>query len=69
MKRWYNSKIMYFIGAIFGAVSGYLYWKQIGCVSGTCSITSSPVNSTIYGAILGSLLFGLFVVNTKSKKA
>jgi len=39
-----------------GAVSGFLYYKVVGCRSGTCPITSSPVVSTIYGAAMGFLL-------------
>jgi hypothetical protein len=31
----------------------------VGCSSGTCMITSKPFNSTIYGAIMGYLLFDL----------
>lgn len=40
-------------GIALGATAGYLYWSYIGCVSGTCPITSSPVNSTAYGALMG----------------
>lgn len=60
MKRWLNSNKLYLIGALLGAVAGYFYWQQVGCVSGTCAITSKPVNSTLYGALLGSLLLGIF---------
>jgi hypothetical protein len=37
-----------------------LYWKYIGCMTGSCAITSDPIKSTIYFAILGGLLFGMF---------
>ncbi|MBP6431760.1 MAG: hypothetical protein KA319_08340 [Ferruginibacter sp.] len=60
MKKLFKSNYLYFIGAVIGAIAGYLYWQQIGCASGTCAITSKPVNSTIYGALMGSLLFGIF---------
>lgn len=53
------------IGLIVGGVSGYLYWKYIGCASGTCAITSKPINSTLYGAVMGALLFSLFKKETK----
>ncbi len=66
MKKWFNNNKLYIIGALVGAFAGFLYWQQIGCTSGSCAITSKPVNSTIYGAILGSLIFGLFV-KQKSK--
>jgi hypothetical protein len=48
------------IGAIFGAIAGWCYWYFVGCASGTCAITSSPVNSTLYGALMGLLLGGMF---------
>lgn len=60
MKNWFKNNALYIIGAVVGAIAGYIYWQRVGCVSGTCMITSKPVNSTLYGALLGSLLFGLF---------
>ncbi|MBT0549038.1 DUF6132 family protein [Riemerella anatipestifer] len=48
------------VGAIIGAVSGYLYWKFVGCSTGTCAITSKPINSTLYGGIMGALFLSLF---------
>ena len=56
------------IGAIIGAITGYLYYKHVGCASGTCRITSKPLNSTVYFALIGGLLFNMFVKNTKTKK-
>lgn len=53
------------IGIVLGALGGFLYWKWIGCNSGTCAITSKPLNSTIYGAIMGGLIFSLFKNNKK----
>ncbi|WP_132053167.1 hypothetical protein [Pseudocnuella soli] len=50
----------YGIGLALGALGGFLYWKYVGCLTGTCSITSSPVNSTLYFALLGALLVGSF---------
>jgi len=60
MKKWFNNNKLYVAGGFVGAIAGYLYWQQIGCASGTCMITSKPVNSTLYGALLGALLFGTF---------
>jgi len=54
-------------GAVVGAIGGFLYWQNVGCVSGTCLITSKPVNSTVYGALLGSLLFGIFKKENKKQ--
>jgi hypothetical protein len=48
------------IGITLGAVAGFLYWKFIGCSSGTCMITSKPFNSSLYGAVMGFLVAGIF---------
>ena len=48
------------IGVILGAFGGYAYYYFIGCASGTCAITSSPVNSTLYGMLMGGLALDLF---------
>ena len=54
------------LGILLGAIFGYLYYHFVGCASGTCSITSNPLNSTLYGAMMGGLLFNIF--EKKSKK-
>jgi len=48
------------IGIIVGAIVGYLYYHFIGCASGSCAITSKPLNSTLYGAMMGGLLLNMF---------
>ncbi len=48
------------LGVLAGAVGGYLYYHFIGCTTGSCPITSQPVNSTLYGAMMGGLLFSSF---------
>jgi phage shock protein E len=40
---------------VLGAVGGFLYYQYIGCVSGTCAITSNPWLSTGYGALIGAV--------------
>lgn len=66
MKKWINKNKMYLIGAMLGAIAGFFYWQQIGCSSGTCMITSKPINSTIYGATMGALLLGMFKKENKN---
>lgn len=47
-------------GILLGAIGGYLYYQYVGCASGTCMITSKPINSTVYGALMGGLFLNLF---------
>ena len=56
------------IGILVGLFAGYLYYLQIGCVSGTCAITSKPLNSTLYGGLMVGLLFNLFVTTANKKE-
>jgi len=39
-----------------GALSGYLYYRLVGCRSGVCPITSNPYISAGYGAMMGLML-------------
>jgi phage shock protein E len=47
-------------GIIGGAVAGYIYYCSVGCVTGTCPISSQPLNSTFYGAMMGGLAANIF---------
>jgi uncharacterized protein YcfJ len=67
MRKWFNNNKLYVAGAILGAIAGYLYWQQVGCSSGTCMITSRPLNSTVYGALMGALLLGMFKKENKKQ--
>lgn len=53
------------IGVITGCIAGYAYYHYVGCASGTCAITSKPLNSTLYGGLMGGLLFNMFVTSPK----
>ena len=56
------------LGAVLGSAAGYAYYYFIGCSSGTCSITSDPVNSSVYGLIMCGLALDLvhdFTVRNK----
>ena len=66
MKNWATNNKIYFIGTFIGAFAGFLYWKYVGCLTGTCSITSNPIKSTIYFAVFGAVLFGVFKKQLKT---
>lgn len=42
-------------GTLLGAVGGFLYWKYVGCVSGTCTIKSNWYLMIPWAAVLGYL--------------
>lgn len=56
------------IGVALGAIAGWCYWYFVGCSSGSCAITSSPVNSTLYGAFMGGVLGSMFKRTDKQEQ-
>lgn len=60
-----KQNILLLTGVVVGAIAGFLYWKYVGCIDGTCAITSKPVNSTAYGALMGGLIFSMFKKDAK----
>ena len=40
MKNWNQKNYLPIIGIFVGAIVGYFYWKEVGCASGTCMISS-----------------------------
>ena len=55
------------LGVLVGGILGYAYYHFIGCSTGTCAITSKPINSSVYGMVMGYLIFSTFE-KTKEKK-
>lgn len=56
LKKWLRP-VLFTLG---GAAVGYLYYRFVGCSSGACAITSSPILSTLYMGLIGLLLSGVF---------
>ena len=50
-----------------GALVGLAYYYLVGCTTGSCAITSNPVNSMLYMGVVGFLLSGLFVKGCDGK--
>ncbi|RZT97423.1 hypothetical protein EV201_2093 [Ancylomarina subtilis] len=44
------------IGGIVGIIGGYLYWKYVGCISGTCPIQANWYSMVPYGLVMGVLI-------------
>ena len=43
-----------------GALVGLAYYYFVGCATGSCAITSNPINSMVYMGLIGWLLSGVF---------
>jgi hypothetical protein len=54
-------------GLLCGAAGGFACHHYVGCPNGACVITSSPYISTVYGALMGGLLFSMFKKQTNKK--
>jgi hypothetical protein len=54
--------------ALLGAIGGFLYWKFVGCQSGTCPIKSVWYLTTLWGAALGYLLGDIISGYLKKKE-
>jgi xanthine/uracil permease len=59
-KKKFRISLLAITGLIVGTAGGYIYYSQIGCVSGSCGITSNPWMSTAWGGAFGYLLFDMF---------
>lgn len=67
MNTFIRKNLLTIIGIPLGALSGFLYWKFVGCNTGACAITSNPLNSTLYGSVMGGLVFSMFKKDKKEK--
>ena len=67
MKYKIKSLSLQIIFTIIGAMSGFLYWKFVGCNNGTCTIKSVWYWSTLWGATVGYLV-GDFIYGFIKKK-
>ncbi len=65
MKKFFLKHWLKLVGAIVGSLGGYIYYAKVGCLTGNCPITSDPINSMLYGALMGFLLFSMFTKSTK----
>lgn len=59
--------LMTSIGVLVGLIAGYAYYFFVGCTTGTCAITSNPINSTLYGGLMGGLLLNVIFETPKNK--
>jgi len=57
------------IGIVAGTIGGFVYWKYVGCLSGTCAIKSNWYLMVPWGALLGFLVgsFAGDIIRRKGK--
>lgn len=58
LSPWKRRALKMGLGAAAGAALGFAYYTFVGCSTGGCPITSDPVVSAGYGALLGGLFAG-----------
>jgi len=46
------------IGAVAGGLLGFLWYRLVGCPTGTCPLTRNPYVTILYGMTVGALLAG-----------
>lgn len=71
MKELLKKNLLVIIVTVAGAFGGLLYWKFVGCASGTCPIKSVWYLSTLYGALIGFLVGSLvndLIIKFRKKK-
>ena len=56
LKGVFQTKRIQIIFLLAGAVGGFLYWRFVGCTSGTCAIKSVWYWTTLWGAAMGYLV-------------
>jgi hypothetical protein len=69
MKLKLKGSVYQIIGVVIGAIAGYVYYTKVGCISGTCAITSNPYMSILWGAIMGYLVSNIFKSKPKQVKS
>jgi len=72
MKEIIKKHLIVIILTTAGVVGGFLYWKFVGCSSGTCFIKSRWYMMTLYGALTGYLAGSLvedFIVRRKKRNS
>jgi len=71
IKEIFKSKRIQIIFLLIGAIGGFLYWRFVGCNSGTCVIKSVWYWTTLWGAAVGYLVgdfIGDFVQKRNMKR-
>ena len=68
MKKYLFQYWYVFLLAFMGIAGGFLYWRYVGCKSGTCPITSNWYSSSLIGGVMGFLVGDIFTDIRKKRK-
>lgn len=65
----FKKNIIPIVFTFIGAVAGFLYWKFVGCKTGSCPIKSNWYLMVIYGVVFGYLVGDLIksFINKRKK--
>lgn len=55
-----KKNLVQIIGVVLGIVGGYIYYRTVGCSSGSCAISGNVWLSMTWGAAAGYLITGMF---------
>ena len=57
-KKRKKAMVSIIVGGAIGGILGFLYYRFVGCSTGSCPLTSNPYTSTLYGIVIGALIGG-----------
>lgn len=64
MKKLVSNKML-ILGTLLGGIGGYWYWKEIGCITGTCPLKSQWQTMIPYGMFIGYIISDFIQLNLK----
>lgn len=56
IKHWVKNNIILIILVSVGILGGYLYWRYVGCLSGTCPLKKLWYYDGLLGALIGMFI-------------
>ncbi len=48
-----NAALKAVLGAVIGGAAGFIWYRLVGCQTGTCPLSSNPYVSAMIGAAIG----------------
>ena len=48
-----NAALKAVLGAVIGGAAGFIWYRLVGCQTGTCPLSSNPYVSTAIGVVMG----------------